>query len=256
MSKALNQTIKNRLNRLFRACLVMILFIVIWQSIVSIFHFPIYILPPPLMVFHTFGNQCGLILTHSIPTFYEAFMGFILGALLGIIAAISLHWITTLRRFLLPFLITSQALPAFALAPLLVIWFGYGSASKIATCVLVLFFPVTSAFYDGLQRTPSNYIDLAKTMNASRWKILRHIQIPFALPHLASGLRLAAVFAPMGAMIGEWVGSAQGLGFLLLNANAQMKIDFLFAVLLFVVFLTLFFYFIVDYLLKRWIDWV
>jgi putative hydroxymethylpyrimidine transport system permease protein len=182
-------------------------------------------------------------------------MGFVLGTIFGLLSAIALHFITVLRRFLLPFLITSQALPAFALAPLLVIWFGYGSSSKIATCILVLFFPITSAFYDGLQRTPNDYLDLAKTMNASRWKILRHIQIPFALPYLASGLRLAAVFAPMGALIGEWVGSARGLGFLLLNANAQMKIDLLFAVLIVVVVLTLAFYFIIDRLLRHWIYW-
>lgn len=220
-----------------------------------LFHFPPYILPSPWQVLTRLYAEYPVIFYHSLPTLYEAVMGFLLGSLLGIITAIGLHFIDALRRFLLPFLITSQALPAFALAPLLVIWFGYGASSKIATCVLVLFFPVTSAFYDGLQRTPTAYLDLAKTMKASRWKILRHIQIPFALPYLASGLRLAAVFAPMGAMIGEWVGSARGLGFLLLNANAQMKIDFLFAVLIVIVILTLLFYFTVDYCLKRWIYW-
>lgn len=235
--------------------MVIIVLCLIWQGLILLFSFPSYILPSPLTVFSALEHQYTLILQHTLPTLYEAFIGFILGSLLGIISAIALHFITLLRRFLLPFLITSQALPAFALAPLLVIWFGYGASSKIVTCILVLFFPVTSAFYDGLQRTPNDYLDLAKTMNASKWKILRHIQIPFALPYLASGLRLAAVFAPMGALIGEWVGSSQGLGFLLLNANAQMKIDLLFAVLIVVVLLTLTFYFIVDRLLKRWIFW-
>jgi putative hydroxymethylpyrimidine transport system permease protein len=239
-----------------RATLVLIVFCLLWQSLIILFAFPSYILPTPAMVLASLSVQYTVIFHHALPTLYEAFMGFLLGSLLGIISAIALHFISALKRFLLPFLITSQALPAFALAPLLVIWFGYGTASKIATCVLVLFFPVTSAFYDGLQRTPKAYLDLAHTMNASRWRILRHIQIPFALPHLASGLRLAAVFAPMGAMIGEWVGSAEGLGFLLLNANAQMKIDFLFAILIVIVVLTLSFYFIVDKLLKRWINWV
>lgn len=241
---------------LIRPLIVISVFCLIWEILILLFSFPPYILPTPLAVITSLWTQHTVIFTHSFPTLYEAFMGFILGSLLGITAAIALHFIATLKRFLLPFLITSQALPAFALAPLLVIWFGYGASSKIATCVLVLFFPVTSSFYDGLQRTPHAYLDLAKTMNASRWKILRHIQIPFALPHLASGLRLAAVFAPMGAMIGEWVGSAQGLGFLLLSANAQMKIDFLFAILIVVMILTLSFYFIVDKLLKRWITWV
>lgn len=242
--------------QIIRNLIVIAAFCLIWQSLIVLFSFPTYILPTPWIVLSTLSQQYALIFQHAIPTLYEAFMGFFLGSLLGIIAAISLHFVFTLKRFLLPFLITSQALPAFALAPLLVIWFGYGASSKIATCILVLFFPVTSAFYDGLQRTPNAYLDLAKTMNASRWKILRHIQIPFALPYLASGLRLAAVFSPMGAMIGEWVGSAQGLGFLLLNANAQMKIDLLFAVLIVVILLTLSFYFVIDALLKHWITWV
>ncbi len=243
------------MKHIFRNILVLTVFIFLWESLIKIFAFPSYILPSPLAVVTSLWFQKAVILNHALPTLYEAFMGFLLGSLLGIITAIALHFVSTLKRFLLPFLITSQALPAFALAPLLVIWFGYGASSKIATCILVLFFPVTSAFYDGLQRTPPAYLDLAKTMNASRWRILRHIEIPFALPYLASGLRLAAVFAPMGAMIGEWVGSAQGLGFLLLNANAQMKIDFLFAILIMVVVLTLSFYFIIDTLLKRWINW-
>ena len=239
----------------FHRLIVIGLFCLIWQSLIFIFSFPPYILPSPWAVVLTLIHQYRLLFQNTLPTLYEAFMGFILGAVFGVLSAIALHFITTLKRFLLPFLITSQAVPAFALAPLLVIWFGYGAASKIATCILVLFFPVTSAFYDGLQRTPTAYLDLAKTMNASRFNILRHIQIPYALPYLASGLRLAAVFAPMGALIGEWVGSSQGLGFLLLNANAQMKIDLLFAVLIVVIVLTLSFYFMVDTLLKRWIYW-
>lgn len=247
---------KNKTIRLMRTFIVISVFCILWQSIILLFDLPRYILPTPLAVVSSLEINYNVIFQHSLPTLYEAFMGFLLGSLLGIISAIGLHFISVLKRFLLPFLITSQALPAFALAPLLVIWFGYGAYSKIATCILVLFFPVTSAFYDGLQRTPHAYLDLAKTMNASRWKILRHIQIPFALPYLASGLRLAAVFAPMGAMIGEWVGSSQGLGFLLLTANSQMKIDFLFAILIIIVLLTLSFYFIVDTLLKRWINWI
>lgn len=241
--------------KIIRIFSVMLVFCLFWESIILVFSFPPYILPSPVAVLTALYQQYPVIFHHSLPTFYEAFMGFFFGSLIGICFAIGLHCIAALKRFLLPFLITSQALPAFALAPLLVIWFGYGASSKIATCVLVLFFPVTSAFYDGLQRTPSSYLDLAKTMNASRWRILRHIEIPYALPYLASGLRLAAVFSPMGAMIGEWVGSSQGLGFLLLTANSQMKIDFLFAVLIIIVILTLSFYFIVDRLLKRWINW-
>ena len=159
------------------------------------------------------------------------------------------------RLWFLPVLLISQALPAFAVAPLLVIWFGYGMASKVIVAMILLFFPVTSAFYDGLRRTPVEWLYLGQVMGASRWRLLWRIRIPAALPALGSGLRIAATVAPMGAIIGEWVGSSQGLGFLMLNANARMQIDLMFAVLFVVVALTLTLYFLIDTLLKKIIFW-
>jgi len=98
--------------------------------------------------------------------------------------------------------------------------------------VLIIYFPITSAFFDGLMRTPSGYLDLATTMGASRWAVLWKIRVPAALPALGSGLRLAAVYAPIGAVIGEWVGASQGLGYLMLLANGRAKTDLMFAALL------------------------
>jgi putative hydroxymethylpyrimidine transport system permease protein len=152
-------------------------------------------------------------------------------------------------------LITSQALPTFAIAPLLVIWLGYGMMSKIVVAMMMIFFPVASAFYDGLRRTPVEWLYLGQVMGASPWRLLWRIRIPAALPALGSGLRVAATFAPMGAVIGEWVGASQGLGFLMLNANARMQIDLVFAVLIVLVALTLLLYFSVDKTLKKIVFW-
>ncbi len=120
---------------------------------------------------------------------------------------------------------------------------------------MVIFFPITSAFFDGLRKTESGWLDLANTMNGSRWRVFLHIRLPASLPTLASGIRIAAVVAPIGAIVGEWVGSSRGLGYLMLNANARMQIDVMFAVLLVIIALALLLYASVDLLLRKIIWW-
>ncbi|MEM8597719.1 MAG: ABC transporter permease subunit, partial [Pseudomonadota bacterium] len=133
-------------------------------------------------------------------------------------------------RFSLPLLVFSQAVPYFALAPILALWLGFGMASKIAMAVLIIFFPVTSAFYDGLMRTDPGLLDLARVMGARERAVLLRLRVPAALPAFASGLRLGAVYAPIGAVVGEWVGGASGgLGYLMLLANGRAKVDLMFA---------------------------
>ncbi len=240
---------------LLRGIIVFIFLLLIWQAIVSFFRLPSYILPGPLQVFNTLYIQADLIGHESIPTVIETFLGLLLGILLGCLAAFGMAFFKPLAWGLSPILLVSQAIPTFAIAPLLVIWLGYGLASKVMTTIIMLFFPITNAFYDGLHRTEQGWLDLAKTMNASRFKTFWHIRIPAALPHLASGIRIATAIAPIGAVIGEWVGSSRGLGFLMLNANGHMQIDLMFAALFVLITFSLSLYFIVDYLLKKIIYW-
>jgi len=139
----------------------------------------------------------------------------------------------------------------FAIAPLLVLWLGFGMASKIAMSVLIIYFPVTAAFYDGLRRTPSGWQDLAQVMGGSKWLILRHLQIPAALPALASGLRIATAVSPIGAIIGEWVGASSGLGYLMLQANARLQTDLMFAALITLSLFAVTLYLLIDHVLRR-----
>jgi putative hydroxymethylpyrimidine transport system permease protein len=139
----------------------------------------------------------------------------------------------------MPLLIFTQAVPVFALAPILTLWFGYGIASKVVMAVLIIYFPVTSAFYDGLTRVPADILDMAKIMGGTKRQIMRRIKIPHALPSLGTGLKLAAVYAPIGAVIGEWVGASNGLGYLMLLANGRAKTDLMFASLFTLVVMTL-----------------
>jgi len=121
--------------------------------------------------------------------------------------------------------------------------------------VLIIFFPVTAACYDGLRHTDAGWIDLARTMGATRWAVIRNIRMPAALPALASGLRIAAAVAPIGAVVGEWVGSSRGLGYLMLHANAKLQIDLMFAALLTLAVFAVALYFFIDWLMKRLLNW-
>jgi len=204
----------------------------LWQSIVWITGAPHFILPSPLRVAEAAWKSRAIIAENAWVTALEVFLGLVLGTLLGAATAIHLAMSKTAERLMLPILVFTQAVPVFALAPILTLWFGYGIGSKIVMAVLIIYFPVTSAFHDGLTRADRGMTDLAKIMGGSQWSIMRNVRIPHALPSLGTGLRLAAVYAPIGAVIGEWVGASKGLGYLMLLANGRAKIDLMFASLL------------------------
>lgn len=216
---------------------------------------PAFLLPSPADVARTLWHDRTFLAYHSLITASEVFIGLITGVVLGSLLAIVMTFSPRLQRWLMPVVLTSQAIPVFALAPLLVLWFGFGISAKVAMAVLVIFFPVTSAFFDGLRRVNQDYLDLARTMGASRWAQLRHIRLMAALPAFGSGLRMAAAVAPIGAIIGEWVGSAEGLGYVMLNANARMQTDQCFAALFILVLMTVLLWVAVDTLLRRLINW-
>lgn len=229
--------------------------LVFWQLFVMLTKLPPYILPSPILVGTVLIQQFPMFVSESIPTIIETLSGLFGAICLGCFIALSMAYIATLRHCLRPILLISQALPTFAIAPLFVIWLGYGMSAKIATTILMLFFPIASSFFDGLSRTEASLLDLAHIMKASRYRTLLYIRIPAAIPNLVTGLRVATAGAPMGAVIGEWVGASKGLGFLMLNANARMQIDVMFAALFILILWSLLLYFTVDFLLKKYINW-
>lgn len=239
----------------FRNLIVTLSILLCWQAIVMFWQLPDYILPTPVQVFHTLYDQSALIFSQAGTTILETILGLILGILFGCLAGLLLAFFPPFSFWFLPVIIISQAIPTFAIAPLFVIWLGYGLASKIAITVLMIFFPVASSFFDGLRIAKIDWLDLAQSMNANKWRAFLRIQVPAALPSLATGIRLAAVIAPIGAIVGEWVGSSAGLGYLMLNANARMQIDMMFAALMVIVAMALVLYFSVDTLLKKYIWW-
>lgn len=229
--------------------------ILLWQGFVWLTDVPPFLLPAPGRVAQALVTRWDSLAQNALITGAEMLMGLALGALLGAAMALTLMAWRGARRWLLPLLLISQAVPVFAIAPLLTLWLGFGMGSKVAMTTMIIFFPVATAFYDGLRRTDPGLLDLAQTMGASPAASLWRMRVPAALPALASGLRVAAAVAPIGAIVGEWVGASAGLGYMMLHANGRSQTDVMFAALFVLALMALALWFSVDALLRRAIPW-
>jgi len=228
---------------------------VLWQAIVWLTGVPKFILPGPALVIETWILRAPVILTHAGTTLAEILIGLAIGVALGLASATALALVRGLRGWLLPVLVASQAVPVFALAPILVLWLGYGMASKVAMAALIIYFPVTAALYAGPRRVEPLWLDGARTLGCSGARLFWRVRLPAALPAFASGLRVATAVAPIGAVVGEWVGSSAGLGYLMLHANGRMQTDMMFAALLTLTLMSVLLYAAVDFGLKRLTPW-
>lgn len=222
-----------------RALAPILLLVGLWQAAVSLTGAPAFILPPPLMVLAAAWDNAGLLTANATVTGAEVVVGLAVGGLFGSGLAVAMVLAPSLGRFLRPILLLSQAIPVFALAPVLTLWLGYGIVPKIVVTVIIVFFPLASVFHDGLMSTPEGLLDLGRLAGAGRWREFRLIRLPSALPSLGAGLKVAAVYAPIGAVTGEWVGASRGLGYVMLMANARTHADLMFAALIVLVILTL-----------------
>jgi putative hydroxymethylpyrimidine transport system permease protein len=230
--------------------------ILVWWCITRFTGIPAFMLPDPGAVARAMVAQSSVLFWSTLTTLLEIMLGLFIGTLLGAALALAMVFSPLLQRWLMPLLLLSQAIPVFALAPLLVLWFGFGISSKVVMAVLVIFFPITASFFDGLRRTDIGWLDLARTMNASPWAMLWHVRLMAALPSFGAGLRVAAAIAPIGAIIGEWVGSSAGLGYVMMNSNARVETDVMFAALFVLALVAILLWIVVDRLLKRLLYWV
>jgi len=238
-----------------RALLVAIGLVLIWQAVVLVFAPPPYILPTPTQVLAALKSRPELWRDHAATTLEETLIGLALGALAGAAMALLMSLLPPTRHLVLPVMVVSQALPVFAIAPVLVLWFGFGIGSKIVMATIAIFFPVASAFHDGLARTDPQLLDLARLYGASHVQQVRVLRIPAAVPSLITGIRVAAVYAPIGALFGEWVGASSGLGYALLLANGRAQIDVVFAALLLLAAMSVLLRALVDLVTKDLTPW-
>ncbi len=240
---------------MFRIFTTFTVIIIIWYIVCISFELPTFILPSPDLVVIALFNNFSEILNHSLITSLEILSSLFLGIILGSFFAILISLSQTLKRWIMPLLLASQSIPVFALAPILVLWFGYGIASKIVIGTIIVFFPIASNFSDALNKVPKEYVHAAQTLGFSKLQIFNLIKLPNALPGLFSGIRVGACFAPIGAVVGEWIGGSQGLGSYMIYSNARLQIDNMFAALIILIIITISLYHLIDFILKKLIWW-
>lgn len=231
------------------------LVIALWQGLVSVFRPPAYVFPAPFDVLRAIMEGGPALAGHTATTAVEIVLGLGVGASAGVFTALALALTPLVRRFVLPVIIVTQTLPVFAIAPLLVVWLGYGLASKITMAALIIYFPVATAYAEAMARVDRNLLELARLHGAGPWRILWLVRAPGGLPGLVAGLKVAATVAPIGAVVGEWVGASAGLGYIMLHANARLQTDTLFAALFLLALLALAVRFIVEALADRLVRW-
>jgi len=240
------------MNSILHAALALIFALTLWQGIVWGTGVPHFILPGPARVGAALLDNAALLVRQAGFTLSNLAMGLTAGITLGILSALNLAMSRSARLFLRPLMVFAQAVPIFALAPIVTLWLGYGAPSKIVMVALVTYFPITSAFFDGLMRLPPGLDDLTRQMQARPWHRLLLVQLPHALPALGSGLRLAAVQAPFAVIIAEWVGASRGLGHLMLLSNGRGQVDLMFAALFVLAAISLCLFQATDRIARRW----
>ncbi|RIX72221.1 ABC transporter permease, partial [Acidovorax cavernicola] len=204
---------------------------ILWEKSVEVFGIKRYLLPPLSQVLDSLWTNRMALLAQSWVTTQEVLAGFALAAVGGVLLGLAIHAVPTVRRALYPLIVVFQGLPKIALAPLMVIWFGYGDTSKVLMAFLFAFFPVVIATMGGLAGTPAHLVEHFQAIRASSWTTFRRLYMPSALPSIMDGLRSAMPLAVIGAIVGEFVGAERGLGHLILEANANARTDYLFAAL-------------------------
>ena len=201
----------------------------IWEGAVHLFGIPRYILPAPTKIAVTLFAEHAQLLKHTFVTLQEMLLGFALAVSIGIPLAVLMFEFPMLEKAFYPYVIGSQTVPVFAIAPLLVLWFGFGIASKVVMAALIVFFAIVLNTLDGLKSTDPDTVNLFRILRATRWQILWKVRIPSALPFIFSGAKIGISISTIGAVIGEWVGAKAGLGYLMLYANGKLEVALVFA---------------------------
>ncbi|MCL9660884.1 ABC transporter permease [Paenibacillus hunanensis] len=228
-----------------------VLFLIFWQAATSFFHIEDWILPSPARIVSEASDSYERLIGHTWATLQLTLEGFGIGVVIGLLVAGILHVIPFLRQALYPLLILSQNIPVIALGPLLIIWFGFGILSKLIVIVLVCFFPITVAALGGLAGTDRTMLNYMQMIGASRGQIFWKLELPYSLPAVFSGLRIAATYSIMGAIIAEWISSDQGLGYYMLLQQSAFRTDRMFVAILIVIALSLVMFSLIV-LLEHW----
>jgi len=223
----------------------------VWQVLVPLLGLSEFVLPTPLAIAQRIVNELPLLATHAYVTLFEVATGFAVGVLIGIPLALAIFYSRAFERAIYPILVALQTIPKVALAPLLVLYLGYGWAPKITLAFLISFFPIVISTVVGLQSLDKNLVNLVRSMGASEWQTFFKVRLPAALPNIFGGFKVAISLAVIGAVIGEYVAAERGLGYLQLQANSLFDTTLNFATVVTISALGVMLYFVIDIIENR-----
>src|SRR5262249_25887549 len=234
----------------------MLLILAGWEILVRVFGVPTYVLPAPSEIVEQIYLERALIFGHLKVTLVEIFAGYVLACVVGFVLSIAIVYSKAFRRGVLPLIVASQTIPVIAIAPILVIWFGYNDVPRIIITALVAFFPLTVSFVTGLESLEPELINFFRSLNATGSQIFLKLRLPAALPNIFAGLKVATTLAVIGATISEWVGASAGLGYLMAQDTQQINTARVFAALVVLGTFGIGFFVFIGVLQRLFMPWV
>ncbi len=232
-----------------------VIIIAAWQIVVECAEIPAYILPPPLSVAAAFVDDFSSIASNGISTLAEGFIGMAIAVAISIVVAFLMDKFDRFKKTVYPLLVITQTVPVIAIAPLLIIWFGFGMLPKVILVVIMCFFPITVNLVDGFDCVDKDSLNMFRVLRASESQIYYHLKFPAALPYFFSGLKISITWMLMSAILSEWIGSKSGIGVYMLRAKQSYSLDKLFASVVFVVVISLILIGIVNLVRNKVIRW-
>jgi NitT/TauT family transport system permease protein len=229
--------------------------VVFWELAVRLFKVPVFVIPAPSAILLALVDSRAGLVSASKATAVEVLFGFVLAAVVGIAVALVIVRFERFGKALYPLVVLFQTVPKVALAPIFILWFGYDLAPKVVLIVVIAFFPVAIDMLAGLQSVEPSFVALMQSVGASRSEILLRVRIPHSLPHLMAGLKVAITFSVIGAIVGEFAGASAGLGYVIQFASTQLETPLVFAALIVVSVLGLFFYYLVEFAERLLVPW-
>lgn len=234
---------------------IVVVVLVSWELFVRVWNIADWLLPAPSAVGYTLYDSLGLLAGHTLVTLEEVLLGFALAFISGMFLASAITLSKTIEKALYPFIIASQTVPIIVIAPMLLVWIGYGLAPKIIVVALISFFPIVVNTVDGMRSVDSDMHKMMRTMGGNKWTIFLKVQLPISMPYLFSGLRVAIAMSVIGAVIGEWVGSSEGLGYLMIRSKPQFQTERVFAAIAILSVMGIALFALVGFLERLLIPW-
>ena len=245
-----NSKIIDKIKNSLYPIITFLIILVIWQFIVIGFDVPQYILPAPTDILSVFFTDYENLYLHTFVTLNEALLGFILSIIIALVIGVLMDFIPIFKKCFYPIMLVTQTIPTITIAPLLIIWFGFGILPKILMVTLTCFFPILISFVDGLENIDKDYLNLFKTMNASKLNTFIYLKFPMSMDKLFSGLKISSTYAIMAATVAEWLGGTQGLGVYMVRSKSAYALDKVFASTIIVVISSLIFVGVIQIIKK------